>query len=209
MKNLLSGLALFGLILWCPLAHAESPTETLRGYVAKVLEVFRDPSLQGDPKKALRWERLQAVIEPMFDEQEIARRALARNWSLFTDAERQEFVSLFRRLLETVYMDRVLSYSYKNEQVFYDKELMLAANRAEVETRIITRSQQIPVAFRMILTAGRWKVYDAVIEGVSLVANYRSQFNALLANNSPKALLDILRQKVERPPAGQGVEKTS
>jgi phospholipid transport system substrate-binding protein len=207
MKNFVSGLTLIGLVLWCPLAHATSPMATLKGYVTKVLDVFRDPSLQGDSNKALMWERLRAVTEPMFDEQEIARRALARNWSRFTAAQRQQFVLLFHRLLERVYMERVLSYSYDNEQVVYEKQLVLAANRAEVETKIITRSQQIPVTFRLISTAGTWKVYDAVIEGVSLVENYRSQFNELLATNSPKELLDILRQKVEGP--GQGAEKSS
>jgi phospholipid transport system substrate-binding protein len=207
MKNLLCGLALLGLGLWCPMADAAAPMETLKGYVTKVLDVFRDPSLQGDPNKALRWERLRAVTEPMFAEKEIARRALARHWSRFTPTQQQQFVSLFHTLLERVYMDRILSYSYDNERVVYEKQLLLAANRAEVETKIITRSQQIPVTFRLILTGGTWKVYDAVIEGVSLVENYRSQFNELLAKNSPKELLDIMRQKVER--TGQGVGKPS
>jgi phospholipid transport system substrate-binding protein len=207
MKNLISGLALFGLILWCPLADAASPMATLKGYVTKVLDVFRDPSLQGASNKALRWERLRAVTAPMFAEQEIARQVLARHWSSFTATQQQQFVSLFHRLLERVYMDRILSYSYDNEQVVYDKQIMLSANRAEVETRIITRSRQIPVTFRLIRSAGTWKVYDAVIEGVSLVENYRSQFNEFLARKSPKELLDILRQKVEGP--GQGVERPS
>jgi phospholipid transport system substrate-binding protein len=207
MKNFISGLALLGLILWSPLADATSPMATLKGYITKVLDVFQDSALQGDAHKAVRWERLRAVTEPMFAEQEIARRALARHWSRFTAAQQQQFISLFHRLLERVYMDRILSYSYDNEQVVYERQIMLAANRAEVETKIITRSQQIPVAFRLISVAGTWKVYDAVIEGVSLVANYRSQFNEVLAQKSPKELLHILRQKMER--LGQRVEKPS
>ncbi|HYA03812.1 MAG TPA: ABC transporter substrate-binding protein [Syntrophobacteria bacterium] len=197
MKNLLCRV---GLLIWlvsCQSAYAASPVETVKEDVTTMLTVFRDPSLQGDSKKALRWQRLRAAAEPMFADREIARRALARNWHRFSTAQQDEFVDLFRKLLEKVYTDRILSYSYTNEQVVTEKQTMVADNRAEVETKIITSSQQIPVTFRLILTDGAWKVYDAVIEGVSLIENYRSQFNELLAKNSPDQVLDMLRKKVE------------
>jgi phospholipid transport system substrate-binding protein len=204
MKNLLSLVGLLILLMPCQFTYAASPMETVKEDVTKVLAVFRDQSLQGEAKKALRWQRLRAAAEPMFAEREIARRALARNWHRFSTAQQDEFIGLFRKLLEKVYTDRILSYSYADEDVVYERQIMLAGNRAEVETKIITSSQQIPVTFRLILTDGAWKVYDAVIEGVSLVENYRSQFNELLAKDSPREVLNILRKKVEGTEQGVG-----
>jgi phospholipid transport system substrate-binding protein len=204
MKKLLSLVGLLILLIPCRLAYAASPMETIKEDVTKVLAVFRDPSLQGEAKRALRWERLRAAAEPMFAEREIARRALARNWHRFSSAQQDEFIDLFRKLLEKVYTDRILSYSYADEKVVYERQVMLAGNRAEVETKVVTSSRQTPVTFRLILTDGAWKVYDAVIEGVSLVENYRSQFNELLAKNSPGEVLNIVRKKVEGTEQGVG-----
>jgi phospholipid transport system substrate-binding protein len=204
MKNLLALVGLLVSLLPCQFAYGASPMETIKEDVTKVLAVFRDKSLQGEAKKTLRWERLRAAAKPMFAEREIARRALARNWSRFTTAQQDEFVHLFRKLLEKIYSGRILSYSYTNEQFVFEKQTMLAQNRAEVETKIITSSRQIPVTFRLILTDGEWKVYDAVIEGVSLVENYRSQFNELLTKDSPEKVLDIVREKVEGTEQGVG-----
>jgi phospholipid transport system substrate-binding protein len=204
MKNLICRVALLIWLIPCQFAYAASPMETVQEDVNTVLGLFRDPSLQGESKKALRWQRLREKAESMFAEREIARRALARNWSRFSTAQQDEFVDLFRKLLEKVYTERILSYSYANEQVILDKQIMLAEDRAEVETRIVTPSQQIPVTFRLIVTDGVWKVYDAVIEGVSLLANYRSQFNELLAKHSPEEILGMLRRKVEGTEQGVG-----
>jgi phospholipid transport system substrate-binding protein len=131
----------------------------------------------------------------MFNDVELSRRALARNWNNMNAAQRQEFVQLFRQVLEKAYADKILSYS--SEKIVFDRENLLSENQAEVQTRIITSSKEIPVSYRVILKDGDWKVYDVVVENVSLVQNYRTQFNDILAKNTPEQLLEILRKKVK------------
>ena len=90
-------------------------------------------------------------------------------------------------------MDKILAYT--NEQVLFDRDTMLSENKAEVQTRIITKSAEIPIDYRVYLHDGKWKVYDVVVEGISLVQNYRTQFREILANNPPEEVLKILREK--------------
>jgi len=97
-------------------------------------------------------------------------------------------------VLEKAYIDKILSYT--NEKIVFPKETMLASNQAEVQTEIITSSKTIPIFYRLILKDDTWRVYDVVVENVSLVQNYRSQFNSILAKNTPDQLLEILRKKV-------------
>jgi len=175
--------------------HAASPIETVQANVNKVLDVLRDPALKPESAKEIKKEKLVAIYEHMFDEVELSKRTLARHWNALDMAQRQEFVQLFRQVLEKAYIDKILSYT--NEKVAFDKETMLAEGQAEVQTRIITSSKEIPISYRVILRDGAWRVYDVVVEGVSLVQNYRSQFNEILAKNAPKELLEILRKKVK------------
>jgi len=131
----------------------------------------------------------------MFDDVELSRRTMARNWNNLNVTQRQEFVQLFRQVLEKVYADKIISYN--NEKIVFDRETLLSGNQAEVQTRIITSSKEIPVSYRVILKDGAWKVYDVVVEGVSLIQNYRSQFNDILVKNTNEQLLEILRKKVK------------
>jgi len=117
------------------------------------------------------------------------------HWNKLTAAERQEFVELYQQILEKAYIDKILSYT--NEKIVFGKESKISANLAEVQTKIVTSSKEIPIDYRLILSGGAWKVYDVVIENVSLIENYRSQFNDILANNTPEQLLKILRKKVK------------
>ncbi len=139
----------------------------------------------------------------MFDEVELSRRALGGNWNKLNTAQQQEFIQLYRQVLEKAYIDKILSYT--NEKIVFPKENMLASNQAEVQTKVITSSKEIPIFYRVIQKNGVWKVYDVVIENVSLVQNYRSQFNDILAKNTPDQLLEILRKKVKenRSPIGE------
>jgi phospholipid transport system substrate-binding protein len=131
----------------------------------------------------------------MFDEVELSKRTLTRNWNKLNDVQRQEFVQLFHQVLEKAYVDRILSYT--NEKVVFYKENTISKNQVEVQTKIITSSKEIPITYRAILVNGTWKVYDVVIENVSLVMNYRTQFNEILVKNTPEQLLEILRKKVK------------
>ena len=195
MKKLSSGAGILAVLLFAFNVYADTPLDTVKANVNKVLEVLRDPALKAETAKEVKKEKLRAIYEQMFDEIELAKRTLARNWNALDLAQRREFVQLFRQVLEKAYIDKILSYT--NEKVVFDKETMLAENQAEVQTRIVTSSKEIPIFYRVILKDGTWKVYDVVVEGVSLVQNYRTQFSDILAKNSPKELLEILRKKVK------------
>jgi phospholipid transport system substrate-binding protein len=175
--------------------YAGAPLDTIQTNVNKVLDVLRDPQLKAESAKGIKKEKLDGIYEKMFDEVELSRRTLGGNWTKLNPAQQQEFIRLYRQILEKAYIDKILSYT--NEKIVFSKESMLANNQAEVQTKVITSSKEIPIFYRVILKDGTWKVYDVVVENVSLVQNYRSQFSSILANNTPDQLLEILRKKVK------------
>ncbi len=193
MKKRMFGLALV-LLFMCS-AHAGAPLDTVKVNADRVLDVLRDPKLKPASAKEIKKKKLEAIYAEMFDEVELSRRTLARNWNRLNEAQRKEFVHLYHQVLEKAYADKILSYT--DEKIVFDKEVILSANLAEVHTRIITSSKEIPIVYRVILSGGTWKVYDVVVENVSLVQNYRTQFNEILAKNTPEKLLEILRKKVK------------
>jgi phospholipid transport system substrate-binding protein len=170
------------------------PLDTIQDQVNQVLDVLRDPTLQGESAKAAKEEKIWAIINNIFDYDELSKRTLGRNWKKLNADQQKEFSDLFSELLGTVYMDRILEYT--DENVVFDKETMLAENKSEVRSKIITKSAEIPINYRMVGKNGQWKVYDVIIEGVSLIKNYRTQFREILMNKSPEDLLEILRKKV-------------
>ena len=176
--------------------YAGVPMTTVEANVNKVLGVLRDAKLKSPAAKEIKKDKLRVIYKDMFDEIEFSKRTLTRNWNKFSPAERVEFVKLFEQVLEKSYIDKILDYS--NEKVDFYKESMLSENQAEIQTKIVTASKEIPIYYRMILKDGKWKVYDVVVENVSLVQNYRTQFNDILAKDTPAQLLDILRKKVKK-----------
>ena len=176
-------------------AYAGPPLDTVQRNVNKVLDVLRDPKLKADSAKEIKKEKLRVIYGEMFDEVELSKRSLGMSWNKLSPAQQQEFTPMFRQVLEKAYIDKILAYT--NEKIVFAKETMLSNDQAEVQTKIITSSKEIPISYRLILKDGTWKVYDVVVENVSLVQNYRSQFNSILAKNSPAQLLEILRAKVK------------
>jgi len=174
-------------------AKAGAPLDTVEANVKEVLDILRNPALQGEANKKVKEEKIEAIANQMFDYVALSRLTLGRSWRDFNKEEQEEFVSLFRTILKKAYMDRILSYT--NEQVLFDRDVMLSENKAEVQTKIITKSAEIPIDYRVYLKDGKWKVYDVVVEGISLVQNYRTQFREILANNPPEEVLKILREK--------------
>ncbi|KAF0158067.1 MAG: putative toluene tolerance protein [Syntrophaceae bacterium] len=188
----------FGLLIIFILSvpvYARAPMTVVETTVNRVLDVLRDPSLKSPAAKETKTEKLRVIYKDMFDEMEFSRRTLTRNWNKFTPAQRKEFVDLFERVMEKTYIDKILDYS--SEKIVFYKETMVSENQAEIQSKIITSSKEIPIFYRMILKDGKWKVYDVVVENVSLVQNYRTQFNEILAGNTPEQLLEILRKKVK------------
>ena len=171
-------------------AHAESAKGAIETQVHRVLEVLRNPA----ENKAEKEKKISALAEGIFDYTELSRLSLANYWRAFTPEQRTEFTGLFGKLLADVYMDRIMQYT--NEKIVFGKESVLSENTVEIRSDIVTQDRSIPMAYRMILEKGEWKIYDVVIEGVSLVMNYRNQFREILVNKSPEDLLKMLRDKV-------------
>jgi len=177
-------------------AFAASPLETIKPQVDRALEVLRDPALKAESAKAAKEKKIWAILDGVFDYTELSKRTLAQHWKRFSPDQQGEFIRLFGKLLGTVYMDRIIA--YKDEKVVFGKVTQLSDKTAEVQSEVVRSSKPIPIHYRMILVNGEWKVYDVVIEGVSLVQNYRTQFREILTNKSPEDLLKTLREKTRK-----------
>ena len=195
MKRQLAGLSILVLFLFSLPVYAGAPLNTTQVNVNKVLDVLRDPKLKSESAKETKKQKLRSIYKGMFNEIQFSRRTLARNWSKLNTAQQEEFIQLFEQILEKAYIDKI--FSYTNEKIDFYKESINSETQAEVQTKVITSSKEIPIFYRLILKDGAWKVYDVVVENVSLVLNYRTQFNDILVKNTPEQLLEILRKKVK------------
>jgi len=196
MKKCLMGVIfLLGLTMSASV-FAGMPLDTVKMHVDNVLSVLRDPSLKSESAKKLKKDKIRTISEKMFDFTELSKRTLAQNWSRFTPEQQKEFISLYRTLLEDTYSDKIMMYS--DEKILFTKEIPLTEITVEVQSTVIRRTEEVPINYRVILKDGVWMVYDVVIEGVSLINNYRSQFREILANKPPESLLETLRKKVKK-----------
>jgi phospholipid transport system substrate-binding protein len=178
-----------------PLAQAGEPLEVVRTAIDKAVQILKDPGLQAKDKKRERLDRLREVLTPIFDYDEMSKRALGAHWRRRTPAEQEEFVILFRDFLERVYSDKIDLYG--GERVVFGRET-IDTDFARIETTIINpKGEEIAVIYKLRRGNGKWKVYDAVVENVSLVNNYRSQFDRVIASASYEELIKRLREKVD------------
>jgi len=183
------------------------PTAIIKQTTTSVLEVLENPQLQGPEKRDERQGQLRDIADRVFDWQEIARRALAMHWRERTPQEQKEFVDLFKELVQRAYMSRLEGAVGERKDILYVGE-QEDGSRATVKTKVVTkRSQEVPIEYRLHQVNGRWQIYDAVIEGVSLVANYRSQFNRILVSSSYQELIRRLKAKQVEEPAPPSKEK--
>jgi phospholipid transport system substrate-binding protein len=172
---------------------AGAPQEQLRQSVDKLISILNDPQLKGEQKRNERRQKLKEVLYQRFDFTEMARRSLGSEWRRRTPEEQKEFVRLFTDLLERAYLDKIESYS--GEKVLYLKDRE-DGNYAEVETKIVDKTgQEYSLDYRLHKVNGDWKVYDVIVEDVSLVGNYRSQFSRVLAKSSFDELLKTMKEK--------------
>ena len=195
MKRQFAGLIILVFFLFSFFAYAGEPMNVTQVNVNKVLDVLRDPKLKSESAKEIKKQRLRSIYKNMFNEVEFSKRTLARNWDKLNAAQQKEFIELFEQVLEKTYIDKILSYT--NEKIDFYKESIKSEKLVEVQTKVITSSKEIPIFYRLILKDGAWRVYDVVVENVSLVQNYRTQFNDILAKNNPEHLLEVLRKKVK------------
>ena len=176
-------------------AWAGTPTEQLKSQIDLVLKVLDDPDLKKENRARDRRASVRRIANDIFDFSETAKRSLARHWQSRTPAEREEFVQLFGDLLERSYISKIELYG--GEKIGYIGESM-DGDLATVRTRIVTRhGSEIPIDYKMHHLGSRWLVYDVTIEGVSLVANYRTQFNKIIQTQSYAELVKRMKTKQE------------
>jgi phospholipid transport system substrate-binding protein len=174
-------------------ATAGVPTDQLKGAVERVLKTLEDPAFKGEAKLGDRRAAVRKIANEIFDFGEIAKRSMARHWQPLSEAQRAEFVGLFAELLERSYISKIETYG--GEKIQYVAERM-DGDFSVVSTKIVTKNgTEVPVDYRMVKRGDRWLVYDVSIEGVSLVSNYRTQFNKIIQTTSYNELVSKLRNK--------------
>ena len=173
------------------MSHAgNTPTDDVRSSVDSILEILKNEQLDKEGKRT----QMSALINKRFDFRAMSQRTLATNWKKTTDEEKQQFVALFSQLIENSYIGKIESYT--NEKVDYPGE-KVKGRKAIVETLIITSSGDVPVNYKVYQKGDQWLVYDVVIEGVSLISNYRSSYQEIVKKEGFDGLLTKMQEKID------------
>jgi phospholipid transport system substrate-binding protein len=194
IRQIAIGIFIFTLCVgWARFAQAGEPLDLVRAAVDKAIQTLKDPKLQSQDKKRERIDRLREALNPIFDYEEMAKRALGTHWRRRTPAEQEEFVKLFRNFLERIYSDKIDLYG--GEKVRFGREVV-DKDFAQVESTLVKpKGEEIAVNYKLRQTNGQWKVYDAVVENISIVNNYRSQFDRIISSSSYEELVKRLLEK--------------
>jgi phospholipid transport system substrate-binding protein len=194
MSSLLTRSVIFGLTLNLLVgvagAWAGPPTEIAKQVIEKALDILQNPAYRGEERRQM----VKRVVDPHFDYREMAKRSLGPTWGTLNPAQRQEFVALFAQLLEASYSDKIEKYAQR-VKIDYTGEIP-DGEYVEVRTVVRRANDRLPLNYRLLNEGGTWKVYDVVIEGVSLVSNYRSQFSRIIHESSYAELVRRLKTKV-------------
>jgi phospholipid transport system substrate-binding protein len=179
--------------LLAPAAGAGVPTDQLKGAIERVVKTLENPAYKGDHRVMERRTAVRKIANEIFDFGEIARRSLGRHWQGRTDAEHEEFVALFADLLERSYISKIDQYG--GEKIVYTGE-KIESDNSVVSTKLVTKNgTEVPIDYRLVKRGERWLVYDVSIEGVSLVSNYRTQFNKIIQTASYAELIRRMKSK--------------
>ena len=182
------------LILLSLSSFAGEPTENIKTCTDKLLTIVSDTELQAPEMKAERERMIMEAVDRVFSWEEFSKRALARNWNKRSIKEKKEFVSLFRQLIIDTYMEK--TYQYSGESITYLDEKIEGEYGKVASVFNTSKGTQIPVEYRVMKKGDSWRVYDLYIEGVSLVGNYRSQFNSIISSSSYEDLVERLKEKL-------------
>jgi phospholipid transport system substrate-binding protein len=172
---------------------AGEPLEVIKVSADRAIHILKDPQLQAKEKRKERIERLKEIANPLFDFEEMARRSLGPHWRRRSPQEQKEFVKLFRDFVEKTYSNNVDLYA--GQQIIMGKEI-IDNDYAQVDCSFVNpKGEEFSVVFRLRRTEGKWKVYDAVVENISIVNNYRSQFDRVISKSSFEELIRLLKEK--------------
>ncbi len=177
-----------------PSEGAEVPMEAVRETVSRILRILEDPALKNPAQQAQRRRMLEEIAADRFDYAEMSKRVLGANWRQLTEAQRKEFVEVYKSFLSDKYAGRIDDYTGRKQAVSYLSE-RIEGPYAEVRTELRSYKTTLPMDYRLLLKDGRWSAYDIIIEGVSLVSNYRSQFQKIIRESSYEELINKLRAR--------------
>lgn len=177
-----------------PLWAAE-PMEDLKGPVEQVIQILQDPKYKDKAQSDVQRIEIMAVIREIFDFQEISKRTISRQWKKFTKEQQQEFQDTFADFLGHTYYQKVRD-AYQGEKVVFLSQEHLENGKAVVKTNIPRQNGAIPLDYKMVNGKSGWRIYDVIIEGVSLVNNYRTQFSKILNKETPDQLIARLKKKI-------------
>lgn len=195
---------ILAVLLTGPLFAADTesltPLETIQGPINEIITVLNDPVYAETDKKSLQREKIWQAAKPLFDFEEISQRTIGKEWTRFSDSERERFTAVFSEFLANTYIDKIQG-EYHNEKIAFLNELV-RNDIALARTKLIRDSLEIPIDYRMRRIGKDWKVYDILVEnGVSLVKNYRVQFLSILQNETPAQLISRLEKKLKEQKA--------
>jgi phospholipid transport system substrate-binding protein len=176
-------------------ATAGTATDTIRDMFNEAIRILENQELKKPERADERRRQLERVLGDPFNFEEMSKRTLGAHWAKLSDTERREFAQLFKTLLANTYADRITGYS--GEQVNYLHE-RVEGDYAEVRTKIVSEKAEIPFDYRLLKKSNDWRVYDVIVDGVSLVNNYRGQFTKILRTSSYADLVEQLRKKSEK-----------
>jgi phospholipid transport system substrate-binding protein len=177
-------------------------TASVKSIIDQSIVVFKDLNLSA----AAREQKLRAIAESHFDFAEMSQSAIGYHWKTFSPAQKTEFVPLFTAFIEDAYLSRIESYSVEkiNQQIQssmiqFTKQTTDGPDYAEVFSTVVLQDQKnpIPVNYLMRRDADEWKIYDITIDSISVIANYRNQFNRVLNNDGYDKLVSIIREKTQ------------
>ncbi len=194
MRSVWSMIFLIILLGWPCLSQASSPIDDLKAPIEKVLEILRDPQYKNPDMKQQQRDKIIQITNQVFDFKAMSRLALGRNWKSLNPQEQKDFVAAFGDLLNSTYMDKVQG-EYRDETVSFLNQEIIATGKAIVKTKILRKPHDIPVVYAMFLDGDKWRIYDVNVEGISLIKNYRTQFDQILTKDSPNQLIERIKKK--------------
>ncbi len=178
----------------------DDPLEQIKGKVEEILTILKDEKLAAPENKAERKKQVEAVVDSMFDFEEMAKRSLSRYWDERTPAQKKEFVDFYARLVKQRYIGKIDSYS--GQQVVFKKQI-IKKKSAIIYSLLVDNGTNIPIDYKLINKGDSWQTYDLRVENVSLATNYRRDFFSIIKSDGYEGLLAKMKEKIEKLESGQ------
>lgn len=206
MKPLLRTSVLLLLLFFVIPAFASPPLDILEPKVRTVVQILKNPPANVPDPAKVQQDEIWKIVYEIFDFTELSKRSLGKNWRIFSTDQKKEFIIAFSDLLGSTYLNKING-NFKDEDVRFLGQEAIDDNKTMIRSEIIRKSgEPIPMDYKMMSKNDTWRIYDIQVEGISLIKNYRTQFDQFLFKNSPDALIDKIRDNTRKIKAGEVIE---